>query len=74
MLENQSYGFKTIASIFIKLMRSNRPQAKYCFKSDSIRLLIDFFDPKSPLESKLSQQNRFQQMTKRLKKLILDQF
>ena len=30
-----------------KLLRSNRPQAKFHFKSDSNRLLINFFDPKS---------------------------
>ena len=28
-----------------KLMRSNRPQAKFCFKLDLNRLFIDFFDP-----------------------------
>ena len=28
-------------------MRCNRPQAKFRFKSDSNRVLIDFFDPKS---------------------------
>ena len=28
-----------------KLMRSNWPQAKFCFKSVSNRILIDFFDP-----------------------------
>ena len=28
-----------------KLMRSNPPKVKICFKSDSNRLLIDFFDP-----------------------------
>ena len=26
-------------------MRSNRPQAKFCLKSDSNHLLSDFFDP-----------------------------
>ena len=30
-----------------KLMRSNRPQAKFHLKSYLNRLLIDFFDPKS---------------------------
>ena len=29
-----------------KLMRSNQPQAKFFYKSDSNRLLIDFFDAK----------------------------
>ena len=28
-----------------KLMRSNQPQSKFHFKSDSNRLLIDFFNP-----------------------------
>ena len=28
-------------------MRLNGPQAKICYKSDSNRLLINFFDPKS---------------------------
>ena len=31
--------------IHSKLMRSNRPQAKFCFKLDSNRILVDFFDP-----------------------------
>ena len=32
-------------------MGSNRPKAKICFKSDSNRLFIDFFDPISELRS-----------------------
>ena len=39
--------FKTL--IQGMLMQSNRPQAKFHFKSDSYRVLIDFFDPKSLL-------------------------
>ena len=31
-------------------MRSNRPQAKYCFKSDSNRLFVNFFDPISAVQ------------------------
>ena len=34
-----------------KLMRSNHPQAKFCLKSYSNNLLINFFDPKSESES-----------------------
>ena len=31
--------------VYTKLMQSNRPQVKFCFKSDSNGILIDFFDP-----------------------------
>ena len=31
--------------VYAKLMRSSRPQAKFCFKPDLNCLLIDFFDP-----------------------------
>ena len=60
--------------IHTKLMGCIRPQAKYCFKSDSNCLLFDFFDPKWLLESKSSERNQFQQMKKRSKSSILDQF
>ena len=44
----------------IKLMRSNRPLAKFRLKSYSNNILINFFDPK--FESKLSRRNQFQQL------------
>ena len=37
----------TPSKLYNKLMRSNQPQAKFRFKSDSNHPLIDFFDPKS---------------------------
>ena len=45
----------------VKLMRSNRPQAKYHFQWNLNPLLINFFNPKLSLESKLSRRNQFQQ-------------
>ena len=51
-----------------KLMQFNQPKAKICFKSDSNRLLIDFFDPNLLLDFESSRRNRFQQMVKKIKK------
>ena len=56
-----------LASPGCKLLRSNRPQAKFRLKSSSNRLLIKFFNPKSESESELSRPNQFQQLKKRLK-------
>ena len=54
---NTSFG-----GVVTKLMRSNRPPAKIRFKSYSNRILINFIDPNSLLDFKLSRQSRFQQM------------
>ena len=45
-----------------KIMRSYTPQAKFCLKSYSKHLLIDFCDPE--FTSNSSRQNRFQQLKK----------
>ena len=42
---------KFIFDVYIKLMQSNRPPAKIRSKSDSNRLLIDFFDPNLAVQS-----------------------
>ena len=47
-----------------KLMQLDGPSAKFCLKSDWNHHLINIFNPKSLLKSKLSWRNWFQQLKK----------
>ena len=53
-----------------KLMQSNRPQAKICFKSYFNRLLIDPFDPNLKPDFYSSRQNRLNRVRLKSKKSI----